>query len=137
VPPPSPRATRSSGVVPKTEEEQDVALGEVADAEAEEEFEFASDSSDDDYRLSIPDLPPRQHDHEVGGSSNTTDPAVLAILEGMRADQRRVAEEQARRDRDYWHFLASLLKIDYKSIISNGTKNVRCWYTITIIMSER
>jgi len=36
-----------------------------------------------------------------------------------------------------WHFLASLLKIDYKSIISNGTKNVGCWYTITIVTSER
>ena len=36
-----------------------------------------------------------------------------------------------------WHFLASLLKIDYKSIISNGTRNVGCWYTITIVMSER
>ena len=36
-----------------------------------------------------------------------------------------------------WHFLASLLKIDYKSIISNGTRNVRCWYTITIVTSER
>jgi len=23
-----------------------------------------------------------------------------------------------------WHFLASLLKIDYKSILSNGTRNV-------------
>ena len=36
-----------------------------------------------------------------------------------------------------WHFLASLLKIDYKSIISNGTRNVGCWYTITIVTSER
>ena len=39
--------------------------------------------------------------------------------------------------RDCWHFLASLLMIDYKSIISNGTRNVGCWYTITIITSER
>ena len=36
-----------------------------------------------------------------------------------------------------WHFLASQLKIDYKSIISNGTRNVGCWYTITIVTSER
>ena len=48
----------------------------------------------------MPDLPPRTHDHEAGGSSSAMDPALLAILEGMRADQRRAAEEQARRDRD-------------------------------------
>jgi len=100
VPPPSPRGTRSSGAVPETEEEQDIAIGAFADAEAEEEFDFASDSSDDDYRLPVPDLPPRTHDHEAGGSSSASDPAVLAILEGMRADQRRAAVEQARRDRD-------------------------------------
>jgi len=86
VPPSTPRGTRSSGAVPETEEEQDIAIGVFADAEAEEEFDFASDSSDDDYRLPVPDLPPRPHDHEAGGSS--------------RADQRRAAEEQARRDRD-------------------------------------
>ena len=100
MPPPSPRATRSSGAVPKTEEEQDIAIRAFADAEAEEEFEFALDSSDDDYRLPVLDLPPRQHDHEAGGSSSATDLALLAILEGMRADQRRAAEEHARRDRD-------------------------------------
>jgi len=33
-PPASPRATHSSGAVPETEEEQDVAIGSVADAEA-------------------------------------------------------------------------------------------------------
>jgi len=76
------------------------AIGAVADAEAEEEIEFATDNSDDDYHLPILDLPPRQHDHEAGGSSSATDPALLAILEGMRADQWRAAEEQARRDRD-------------------------------------
>jgi len=48
----------------------------------------------------VSDLPPRAHDHEAGGSSSALDPALLAILEGMRADQRRAAEEQARRDRD-------------------------------------
>ena len=48
----------------------------------------------------MPDLPPRPHDHEAGGSSSASDPALLAILEGMRADQWRAAEEQARRDRD-------------------------------------
>jgi len=100
VPPPSPRGTHSSGAIPETEEEQDIAIGAFADAEAEQEFDFASDSSDDDYRLPVPDLPPRTHDHEAGGSSSATDPALLAILEGMRADQRRAAEEQARRDRD-------------------------------------
>jgi len=41
VPPPSPRSTRSSGAVLETEEEQDVAIGEFADAEAKEEFDFA------------------------------------------------------------------------------------------------
>jgi len=45
--------------VTETEEEQDIAIGEVADAEAKEEIQFASDSSDDDYHLPIPDLPPR------------------------------------------------------------------------------
>ena len=55
----SPRATHSSGAVTETEEEQDIAIGEVADAEAKEEIQFASDSSDDDYHLPIPDLPPR------------------------------------------------------------------------------
>jgi hypothetical protein len=100
VPPPSPRGTRSSGAVPETKEEQDIAIGAFADAEAEEGFDFASDSSDDDYRPPVPDLPPRTHDHEAGGSSSASDPTLLAILEGMRADQRRAAEEQARRDRD-------------------------------------
>jgi len=96
-PPASPRATRSSGVVPETEEEQDVAIGSVADAETEDEgeFDFAIDSSDDDYQLPIPNLPPRQHDHEAGGSSSTIDPALLATLEGIKADQQRAAEEQA------------------------------------------
>ena len=74
VPPPSPRATRSSGVVLETEEEQDIVIGAVLDAEAEEEIEFTSNISDDDYRLPIPDIPLRQHDHEVGGSSSATDP---------------------------------------------------------------
>jgi len=100
VPPPSPRGTRSTGAVPETEEQQDIAIGAFVDAEAEGEFVFASDSSDDDYRPPVSDLPLRAHDHEGGGSSSATDPALLAILEGMRADQRRVAEEQARRDRD-------------------------------------
>jgi len=100
VPPPSPRGTRSLGAVLETEEEQDIAIGAFADAEAEEEFDFASDSSDDDYRLLVLDLPPRPHDHEVGGSTSASDPALLAILDGMRADQRRAAEEQVRRDRD-------------------------------------
>jgi len=86
VPPLTPRGTHSSGAVLETEEEQDVAIGAFADADAEEEFDFASDSSDDDYRLPVPDLPPRTHDHEAGDSSSATDPALLAILEGMRAD---------------------------------------------------
>jgi hypothetical protein len=84
-PPPSPRATHSTGAVTKIEKEKYIAIGAVADAEAEEEFEFASDSSDDDYHLPILDLPSRQHDHEAGGSSSAIDPALLAILEGMRA----------------------------------------------------
>jgi len=100
VPPPSPRGTRSLGAVLETKEEQDIAIGAFVDARAQEEFDFASDSSDDDYRLPVPELPPRPHDHEAGGSSSASDPALLPILEGMRADQRRAAEEQARRDRD-------------------------------------
>jgi hypothetical protein len=85
-PQPSPRATHSSEGVTETEEEQDTTIGAVAYTEAEEEIEFATDSSDDDYHLTIPDLPSRQHDHEAGGSSSTIDPALLAILDGMRAD---------------------------------------------------
>jgi hypothetical protein len=100
VPPPSPRATRRSGAVLETEEEQDIAIGAFADAEAEEEFEFASDSRTMIIVFQCQDLPSRQHDHEAGGSSSAIDPALLAILEGMRADQRRAAEEQARRERD-------------------------------------
>jgi len=42
VPPPSPRGT--SGAVLETEEKQDIAIGAFADVEAEEEFDFASDS---------------------------------------------------------------------------------------------
>jgi len=80
VPPPSPRGTRSSGAVTETEEEQDIAIGAFVDAEAEEEFDFALDSSDDDYRLLVPDLPPRPHDHEAGGSSSAIDPALLAAM---------------------------------------------------------
>jgi len=34
VPPPSPRATRSTGAVPEIEEEQDIAIGAFADAQA-------------------------------------------------------------------------------------------------------
>ena len=46
------------------------------------------------------DLLPRAHDHEAGSSSSASNPTLLAILEGMRADQRRAAEEQVGRDRD-------------------------------------
>ena len=93
MPPPSPRGTRSTGAVPETEEQQDIAIGAFIDTEAEGEFDFASDSSDDDYCPPVSDLPPRAHDHDAGGSSCALDPALIAILEGMRADQ-------ARRDRD-------------------------------------
>jgi hypothetical protein len=82
VPPPSPRGTRSSGAVPETEEEQDIAIGAFADAEAEEGFDFASDSSDDDYRPPVLDLPPRMHDHEAGGSSSASDPLCLLYWRG-------------------------------------------------------
>jgi len=46
-------------VVPEIEEEQDITIGSIAEAEDEGEFDFATDSSDDDYQLPIPDLPPR------------------------------------------------------------------------------
>ena len=52
-----PRGTRSSGAVPDTEEQQDIAIGAFADAEVEGEFDFASDSSDDDYQPPVSDLP--------------------------------------------------------------------------------
>jgi len=86
VPPPSPRGTRSSGAVPETEEQQDIAIGAFVDAEAEGEFDFASDSSNDDNHSPVLDLPPRMHDHEAGASSSALDPALLAIVEGMRVD---------------------------------------------------
>ena len=43
-------------------------------------------------------MPPRQHDSEAGGSISApqapqTDPALLAILERMRQDQARQAQE--------------------------------------------
>ena len=58
-----------------------------------------SDSSDDDYQP-IPQMPTRQHDHEAGSSSLAppapqTDPALLDILERMRQDQARQAQETA------------------------------------------
>ena len=58
-----------------------------------------SDSSDDDYQP-VPRMPPQQHDHEVGSSSSAppapqTDPDLLAILERMRQDQARQAQETA------------------------------------------
>ena len=58
-----------------------------------------SDSSDEDYH-DIPQMPPRRHDHEAGSSSLApsapqTDPALLAILERMRQDQARQAQETA------------------------------------------
>jgi hypothetical protein len=40
------------------------------------------------------------HDHEARGSSSATDLVLLAILEGMRANQQRAAEEQVRHDRE-------------------------------------
>ena len=63
----------------------------MVEAEAEVEFEFTSDNSDDDYHQPILNLPPRSHNHEVGSSS--IDPALLAILDRMRDDQQRMAEE--------------------------------------------
>ena len=56
-----------------------------------------SDSSDDGYQP-IPQMPPRRYDHEAGSSSLAplapqTDPALLAILERMRQDQARQAQE--------------------------------------------
>ena len=58
-----------------------------------------SDSSDDDYQA-IPQMPPQRHDHEAGSSSlappaSQIDPALLAILERMRQDQARQAQETA------------------------------------------
>ena len=58
-----------------------------------------SDSSDEDYR-DIPQMPPRRHDHKAGSSSlapsaQQTDPTLLAILERMRQDQARQAQETA------------------------------------------
>ena len=81
-------------------------IGAMTEAEAEGEFEFTSDSSDDEYHQPIPDLPPRSHDHEAGSSS--IDPALLAILNRMRADQQRMAEDQAKCDREQAAIAAAL-----------------------------
>jgi hypothetical protein len=56
-----------------------------------------SDSSDDDY-LAIPQMSPQRHDHETGSSSSAPptpqiDPALFSILERMRQDQARQAQE--------------------------------------------
>ena len=58
-----------------------------------------SDSSDDDYQP-IPQMPPRRHDAEADSSSLVppapqTDPALLTILERMRQDPARQAQETA------------------------------------------
>ena len=59
-----------------------------------------SDSSDEDYH-DIPQMPPHRHDHEAGSSTSLappapqTDPTLLAILERMRQDQARQAQETA------------------------------------------
>ena len=58
-----------------------------------------SDSTDEDYR-DIPQMPARRHDQEADSSSSAppasqTDPALLAILERMRQDQARQAQEIA------------------------------------------
>ena len=58
-----------------------------------------SDSSDDDYH-DIPQMHPQRHDHEAGSSSSAPpapqiDPTLLAILERMRQDQARQAQETA------------------------------------------
>jgi len=65
-----------------------------------------SDSSDDDYQP-VPQMPPRQHDAEAGSSSLApptpqTDPALLAILERMRQDQARQAQETAATFAQFW-----------------------------------
>jgi hypothetical protein len=60
----------------------------------------SSDSLDDDYQP-IPRMPPWAHDREAGGSSSAppkppqTELALLAILERMRQDQARQAQEIA------------------------------------------
>jgi hypothetical protein len=89
-PAPTPRATRSSGALLEIEE-QHMAIGAMVEAEAESEFEFTFDSSDDDYHQPIPNLPPRSHERKAGSSSINL--ALLAILDRMRADQKRMAEE--------------------------------------------
>jgi len=48
-----------------------------------------------------------------------------------------LSSQQPKRPARCWHFLASLLKIDHRSILSNGTRNVGCWHTVTIATSER
>ena len=77
--------------VAATEEEQ-------LDAQQEGMVESdPSDSSDDDYQ-DIPQMPPQRHDHEADSFSLApqapqTDPTLLAVLERMRQDQARQAQE--------------------------------------------
>ena len=96
--------------MPKTTTEQDNAIRAIAKTElehleAQQEDMVESDltdSSDEDYQP-IPHMPARAHDREAGGSSLAppqpqppqTDPALLAILERMRQDQVRQAQETA------------------------------------------
>ena len=61
-----------------------------------------SDSSDDDYQP-ILQMAPRPHDREASGSSSSsappqppqTDPTLLVVLEWIRQDQARQAQETA------------------------------------------
>ena len=93
--------------MPETATQQDETIRGIAaieeqqlDAQQEGMVESdPSDSLDDDYQ-DIPQMPPRRHDHEAGSSSSAppapqTDPALLAILERMRQDQARQAQETA------------------------------------------
>ena len=92
--------------MPESTAQQDETIRGIAAIEEEELAQQEgmvvsdpSDSSDDDYQP-IPRMPPRRHDHEVGSSSSApptpqTDPALLAILERMRQDQARQAQETA------------------------------------------
>ena len=86
--------------VPETAAQQDDIIRGIAAIEEEElaqqegmVMSDPSNSSDDDYQP-IPQMPARQHDHEVGSSSLAPpapqiDPALLSILERMRQDQAR------------------------------------------------
>ena len=105
--PQAPSQPRCRPDVPETTAQQDAIIRGIAateeeqlDAQQEGMVESdPSDSSDEDYR-DIPQMTPCRYDHKADSSSLAPptpqiDPALLAILERMRQDQVRQAQDTA------------------------------------------